>query len=53
VDKNVSVKTIESSVPLSGKIRVVADVLPMRMPESEAIVGIDYRGFTMRPEQFF
>jgi hypothetical protein len=27
-------------------------VLPMRMTDSEAIVGINYHGFTMRLEQF-
>jgi hypothetical protein len=53
LDKNVGVKAIEGSVPLFRKIRVVAHVLPVRVAESEAIVGVDYRGFTMRAEQFF
>jgi hypothetical protein len=52
VNKNVGVKAIESNIPLIGKIGVVPNVLPMRMTGSEAIVGVDYRSFTMRLEQF-
>jgi hypothetical protein len=52
VHKNVGIKAIEGSVPLLGKIRVVANVLPVTVAEPEAIVGVDYRGFTMRAEQF-
>ena len=45
VDKNGSVKAIKGSIPLIGKIRVVAKMLPVRMTESETIVGVDYPGF--------
>ena len=53
VNKNVSIKAIEGSVPLFGEICVVTNVLPMRVTESNTVVGVDYCGFTMRPEQFF
>jgi hypothetical protein len=52
VNENVSVKAIEGGVPLSGEIRVVADVSPMKVTESETIVRVDYSDLTMRFEEF-
>jgi hypothetical protein len=53
VDKHVRVESLEGGVPLIGEVAIVANVQPMRVMSTEAIVGVDNDDFAMRAEHSF